>query len=293
MDCDTTGIEPDFSLVKFKKLAGGGYFKIINASLPPALRRLGYTEAQIDDIVRYCLGHGTLEGAPGVSSESLRAKGFGDAEIAKVNESVRNAFSIAFSFGPHVLGKEFLAGALKVPEAAFSQPGFNLLAHLGFSAEEIEQANRYACGTMTIEGAPHLAEEHYAVFDTASPNGKLGTRSIAWKAHIEMMAAVQPFISGAISKTINMPASTTHRRHQGRVPAVVEEDAEVDRPLPRRLEAEPAAVLADRRAPMPARRPCSRCCREASGSGRRARLAPGGRRSATRCRPSGSATRRR
>ncbi len=209
MDCDTTGIEPDFSLVKFKKLAGGGYFKIINASLPPALRRLGYTAAQVDEIIAYCLGRGTLEGAPGVSAESLRAKGFGEAEVAKVNESVRNAFSVSFAFGPHVLGKDFLAGALKVPEAAFSQPGFDLLAHLGHSSEDIEQANRYACGTMTIEGAPHLAEEHYAVFDTASPNGKLGRRAIAWKAHIEMMAAVQPFVTGAISKTINMPAATT------------------------------------------------------------------------------------
>jgi ribonucleoside-diphosphate reductase alpha chain len=209
MDCDTTGIEPDFSLVKFKKLAGGGYFKIINASLPPALRRLGYPDAQVDDIVAYCLGRGTLEGAPGVSAESLRAKGFGDAEIAKVNESVRNAFSVVFSFGPHVLGKDFLAGALKIPEATFTQPGFDLLAHLGYAPEEVEQANRFACGTMTIEGAPHLAEEHYAVFDTASPNGKLGKRAIAWKAHIEMMAAAQPFVTGAISKTINMPASTT------------------------------------------------------------------------------------
>jgi len=209
MDCDTTGIEPDFSLVKFKKLAGGGYFKIINSSLPPALRRLGYTDGQIDDIVAYCLGRGTLDEAPGVSSESLRAKGFGEAEIAKVNESVRNAFSITFAFGPHVIGKDFLAGSLKIPESAFAQPGFNLLAHLGYSADDIEGANRYACGTMTIEGAPHLKEEHYAVFDTASPNGKLGVRSIAWKAHIEMMAAVQPFVSGAISKTINIPASTT------------------------------------------------------------------------------------
>jgi ribonucleoside-diphosphate reductase alpha chain len=209
MDCDTTGIEPDFSLVKFKKLAGGGYFKIINASLPPALRRLGYTDAEIDEIVAYCLGRGTLDGAPGVSAESLRAKGFGEADIAKVNESVRNAFSISFAFGQHVLGKDFLAGALKIPESAFAQPGFSLLAHLGYSTDDIEQANRYACGTMTIEGAPHLKEEHYAVFDTASPNGRLGRRSIAWKAHIEMMAAVQPFVTGAISKTINMGAATT------------------------------------------------------------------------------------
>jgi len=209
MDCDTTGIEPDFSLVKFKKLAGGGYFKIINGSIPPALRKLGYPEEQIGEIVRSCLGHGSLDGAPGVSSEKLREKGFTEAAIAKVNGSLANAFSITFSFTPHLLGKEFLSESLKIPETTFGQAGFSLLTHLGFSKKEIAEANQYACGTMTIEGAPHLAAEHYAVFDTASPNGTIGTRAISWRAHIEMMAAVQPFISGAISKTINMPASAT------------------------------------------------------------------------------------
>jgi ribonucleoside-diphosphate reductase alpha chain len=206
MDCDTTGVEPDFSLVKFKKLAGGGYFKIINTSIPPALHKLGYSEEQIQDIERYCLGRGTLDGAPGVSSEKLREKGFSDTEIQKVNASLANAFSIDYSFQPNVLGKEFLADTLQIPEATFSLPGFNLLAHLGFTAKEVEATNMWTCGTMTIEGAPHLATEHYAVFDTANPNGRIGKRSIAWKAHIEMMAAVQPFISGAISKTINMPS---------------------------------------------------------------------------------------
>ncbi|MGA2640675.1 MAG: adenosylcobalamin-dependent ribonucleoside-diphosphate reductase, partial [Spirochaetia bacterium] len=209
MDCDTTGVEPDFSLVKFKKLAGGGYFKIINTSLPPALRRMGYTEEQIEDVVRYCLGRGSLDGAPGVSSDALRQKGFTDAAIEKVNASLANAFSTAFSFTSHVLGKGFLEDILGIPETTFSQTGFSLLSHLGFSAADIEAADLYACGTMTIEGAPHLKPEHYAVFDTATPNGKIGKRSIAWKAHIEMMAAVQPFISGAISKTINMPSSAT------------------------------------------------------------------------------------
>jgi ribonucleoside-diphosphate reductase alpha chain len=209
MDCDTTGVEPDFSLVKFKKLAGGGYFKIINTSLPPALRRMGYTEEQIEDIVRYCLGHGSLDGAPGVSSDALREKAFTDAAIEKVNASLANAFSTAFSFTSHVLGKDFLEDILGIPETTFSQTGFSLLSHLGFSAADIEAADLYACGTMTIEGAPHLKPEHYAVFDTATPNGKIGRRSIPWKAHIEMMAAVQPFISGAISKTINMPSSAT------------------------------------------------------------------------------------
>jgi len=209
MDCDTTGIEPDFSLVKFKKLAGGGYFKIINQSIPPALRRLGYGPEQIEEISRYCLGHGTLDGAPGVTPERLRERGFGDQAIAKVNASLANAFSLAFSFTPHVLGKEFFSETLKIPETTFSQAGFNLLAHLGCTEKEIDAANTWACGTMTIEGAPHLAAEHYPVFDTAAPNGRTGTRSIPWKAHIEMMAAVQPFITGAISKTINMPAGAT------------------------------------------------------------------------------------
>jgi ribonucleoside-diphosphate reductase alpha chain len=206
MDCDTTGVEPDFSLVKFKKLAGGGYFKIINTSLPPALRKLGYDETQIEDIVRYCLGSGSLDGAPAVSAEALRQKGFTDAETARVNASLANAFSTTFSFSSVVLGKEFLENTLGIPETTFSQAGFSLLNYLGFTAAEIEAADLYACGTMTIEGAPHLKPEHYAVFDTASPNGKIGKRSIPWKAHIEMMAAVQPFISGAISKTINMPS---------------------------------------------------------------------------------------
>jgi ribonucleoside-diphosphate reductase alpha chain len=209
MDCDTTGVEPDFSLVKFKKLAGGGYFKIINASLPPALHRLGYASEQIDEITRYCLGQGTLDGAPGISSEQLRAKGFDDEAIEKVRASLAHAFSIAYSFTPHVLGKEFLADTLGIPETTFSQASFSLLGHLGFTSADIEQADQFACGTMTIEGAPHLKAEHYAVFDTASPNGRIGTRSIPWKAHIEMMAAVQPFISGAISKTINMPSAAT------------------------------------------------------------------------------------
>ncbi len=209
MDCDTTGVEPDFSLVKFKKLAGGGYFKIINTSIPPALRKLGYSDEQIQDIERYCLGRGTLDGAPGVSSEKLREKGFSDTEIQKINASLANAFSIEYAFQPGVLGKEFLGDTLQIPEATFSKPGFNLLAHLGFTAKDVDTTNLWTCGTMTIEGAPHLAQEHYAVFDTATPNGRIGKRSIAWKAHIEMMAVVQPFISGAISKTINMPASSS------------------------------------------------------------------------------------
>jgi len=205
MDCDTTGVEPDFALVKFKKLAGGGSFKIINASIPPALERLGYTRRQVEEITAYCVGHKTLKGAPGVSWEALEAKGFGPEELERVDRALENAFSLHGAFLPSVLGEEFLGKALGLEAAVCRAPGFRLLSHLGFSAEETEAAETYACGTMTLEGAPHLREEHYPVFDTANRSGRKGRRYIAWKAHIEMMAAVQPFISGAISKTVNMP----------------------------------------------------------------------------------------
>ncbi|MCD6121663.1 MAG: adenosylcobalamin-dependent ribonucleoside-diphosphate reductase [Spirochaetales bacterium] len=209
MDCDTTGIEPDFALVKFKKLAGGGSFKIINASLPPALKKLGYGKEEIDDIIHYCVGHGTLKGAPGVSYEALQDKGFPDSVLEKIESSVRNAFSINFAFIPGIIGKDFLTKELKIPEKKLMQKGFNLLKYLGFSEKDIEDANIYACGTMTVENAPHLKEEHYPVFDTANKSGKMGKRFIPWKAHIDMMAAVQPFVSGAISKTVNMPNNST------------------------------------------------------------------------------------
>ncbi|MFN2311678.1 MAG: adenosylcobalamin-dependent ribonucleoside-diphosphate reductase [Spirochaetia bacterium] len=209
MDCDTTGIEPDYGLVKFKKLAGGGYFKIINGSIPPALSKLGYNEQHIDEIIKYCIGHGTLEGAPAISEQDLRRKGFGDTELQKVRGALRSAFSLEGAFGPWLFDAEFLQTTVGVPEATWSLPGFSLLKQLGFSPTEIEEAEIYACGTMGLEGAPHLKEEHLPVFDTANPSGRRGTRSIAWEAHVGMMAAAQPFVSGAISKTINMPNNAT------------------------------------------------------------------------------------
>ncbi len=209
MDCDTTGVEPDFALVKFKKLAGGGYFKIINRSIPPALKKLGYAQKETDEIIRYCVGRGTLAGAPGISAESLRQHGFTDEVLGRVDKALENSVSLSSAFSSHTLGEDFLKGVLKVPKATFSLPGFDLLLHLGYSEEEIEEAELYACGAMTIEGALGLKPEHLPVFDTANPAGRKGTRSISWPAHIEMMAAVQPFVSGAISKTINMPASAT------------------------------------------------------------------------------------
>jgi len=205
MDCDTTGVEPDFALVKFKKLAGGGYFKIINTSIPPALKQLGYENEQIHEITDYCVGRGTLKDAPGISWKELKAKGFTDATLKRIDKSLASAFSIQSAFMPAVVGEELLEKKLGLDPANYNKPGFQLLRYLGFTQEQIEQADRYACGTMTVEGAPHLKGEHYAVFDTASKVGRIGTRFIPWQAHIEMMAAVQPFVSGAISKTVNMP----------------------------------------------------------------------------------------
>ena len=209
MDCDTTGVEPDFALVKFKKLAGGGYFKIINTSIPPALEQLGYDKKQIEEITAYCLGRRTLKSAPGVSWKKLKAKGFSETVLKGIDKSLESAFSIHSAFAPAVLGEELLEKKLGISGQTYRKRGFQLLRYLGFTPEEIEEADRFACGTMTIEGAPHLEREHYAVFDTASKVGRIGTRFIPWRAHIEMMAAVQPFVSGAISKTVNMPNSVT------------------------------------------------------------------------------------
>ncbi|GIW81848.1 MAG: vitamin B12-dependent ribonucleotide reductase [Gemmatales bacterium] len=209
MDCDTTGVEPDFALVKFKKLAGGGYFKIINASVPPALARLGYSQQQIDDIVRYCRGTGTLQGCPHVNFDTLKAKGFTDDVLARVESQLPSTFDLSFVFNRWTLGDEFCTKKLGFDKEQLNAPDFDLLTALGFTREQINDANEVVCGTMTIEGAPHLKPEHYPVFDCANKCGKKGQRYLSVEAHIRMMAAAQPFISGAISKTINMPHSAT------------------------------------------------------------------------------------
>ncbi len=208
MDCDTTGIEPDFAIVKFKKLAGGGYFKIINQSVPPALKRLGYREEEIEAITKHVLGHATLKGAPAINHESLRKKGFTNEMIAKVEENLKRTFDISFVFNRFTLGDEALE-KLGFKEEEYEREEFRLLEALGFTKEEIEQANDYVCGTMSLEGAPFLKEEHLPVFDCASRCGKKGKRFLPVEAHIRAMAAAQPFLSGAISKTINMPAEAT------------------------------------------------------------------------------------
>jgi len=209
MDCDTTGIEPDFALVKFKKLAGGGYFKIINRAVPEALRTLGYSEAQIAEIEAYAVGHGNIDQAPGVNSATLRAKGFGDEQIAALNGALTAAFDIKFVFNQWTLGVDWLKETFGFTDEQLGDFSFELLPALGFSKKEIEAANIHACGAMTLEGAPHLKVEHYPVFDCANPCGKVGKRYLSVDSHIRMMAAAQPFISGAISKTINMPNDAT------------------------------------------------------------------------------------
>ncbi|WP_395660213.1 vitamin B12-dependent ribonucleotide reductase [Aestuariivirga sp.] len=205
MDCDTTGIEPDFALVKFKKLAGGGYFKIINQAVPEAMRTLGYGQAEIEKIIAYAVGHGTLADAPALNHTALKAKGFGEEQIAKIESGLASAFDIKFVFNKWTLGEEFCRTVLGVTDAQLNDFGFDMLSHLGFSRADIEKANVHVCGAMTLEGAPGLRPEHLPVFDCANPCGRLGKRYLSVDSHIRMMAASQPFISGAISKTINMP----------------------------------------------------------------------------------------
>jgi len=209
MDCDTTGIEPDFALVKFKKLAGGGYFKIINRAVPDALRSLGYKEHELAEIEVYALGHGSMGQAPGINPQTLRAKGFTDDKIEIIEGGLKSAFDIKFVFNKWSLGEDFLVNTLKVPTEKLTDPSFELLPHLGFTKKEIEAANIHICGAMTLEGSPFLKKEHYAVFDCANPCGRVGKRYLSVESHIRMMAAAQPFISGAISKTINMPNDAT------------------------------------------------------------------------------------
>ena len=209
MDCDTTGIEPDFALVKFKKLAGGGYFKIINQSVPKALKKLGYNDNEMQEIIGYAVGHGTLGNAPHINHSSLIGHGFGKKEISKIESALPSSFDIRYVFNQWTLGETFCKETLGIPSEKLNDPTFSLLQHLGFKPNEIDEANIYACGTMTIEGAPLLSKEHYSVFDCANPCGKTGKRFLSVESHIYMMAAAQSFISGAISKTINMPASAT------------------------------------------------------------------------------------
>jgi len=209
MAADTTGVEPQFSLVQYKTLAGGGSLRIINRGVPSALKRLGYNEGQVQEIVEHVMGAGSLERCESVPMQSLLEMGFSDTEFSKIEGAVENVFDIRSLFAPHVLGHEFCTGTLKIPSEECDGPFFDTLGFLGFSSSEIEDAHNHIYGHLSIEDAPHLKEEHLAVFDCATPGGKNGTRCIDWDAHVLMMAAAQPFISGAISKTINMPSDAS------------------------------------------------------------------------------------
>jgi len=254
MDCDTTGIEPDFALVKFKKLAGGGYFKIINQAIPVALARLGYDAEQISDIVSFAVGHGTLEGCTTVSHDALRMRGFDDEAIARIEDAIPLSFELRNAFAPHVLGENFMR-ALGFTDDDLADWNLDVLGRLGFSEEDIDRANLWSCGTMTVEGAPHLDEDHVAVFDCANRCGKLGVRYIKYQAHILMMAAAQPFITGAISKTINMPteACLTDIKDAYRLSwekmlkavALYRDGSKLSQPLSIALDADEEQVIAD------------------------------------------------
>ncbi len=209
MDCDTTGVEPDFALVKFKKLAGGGYFRIINRGVPEALRTLGYGAREIEAITQYAVGHGTLKDAPSVNHRQLKAKGFTDGAIEVLEQALTSAFDIKFAFNKWTLGEEFCRSAFGFTAEQMADATFDMLQALGFTKADIEAANTYCCGAMTLEGAPHLKPEHFPVFDCANPCGRNGKRCLSVESHIRMLAASQPFISGAISKTINMQSSAS------------------------------------------------------------------------------------
>ncbi|MBI2543191.1 MAG: adenosylcobalamin-dependent ribonucleoside-diphosphate reductase [Candidatus Aenigmarchaeota archaeon] len=208
MDADTTGIEPDFALVKFKKLVGGGYFKIINQTVEPALRNLGYADDEIKSVIKYLLGSNTFEGVPYINTFTLKRKGFVDTDLEKMQKLLPGSLDLSFVFNINTLGKECVE-RLGFKEHQYSSPNFSLLKSLGFRDDEIEAANEFICGTQTIEGAPHLKTEHYPIFDCANKCGRKGVRYIDYMAHVKMMSVVQPFLSGSISKTINMPNHAT------------------------------------------------------------------------------------
>ncbi|MCB2107089.1 MAG: vitamin B12-dependent ribonucleotide reductase, partial [Rhodobacteraceae bacterium] len=209
MDCDTTGIEPDYALVKFKTLAGGGYFKIINRTVPLALKTLGYNDEQIDEISRYAVGRASLIGAPKINESSLTDRGFDEDAFERIENALDGAYDLRFVFNKYTLGEEFCLETLGFSRDQLDDTGFDMLEALGYTKADIDLANAYVCGAMTLEGAPHLNPEHLAIFDCATPCGRTGTRALSAESHIRMMAAAQPFVSGAISKTINMPYTAT------------------------------------------------------------------------------------
>ena len=208
MDCDTTGIEPDYSTVKFKKLAGGGSVKIVNRAVSQALTNLGYTDQERDEIIRYVLGEGKLVDRAPINRTTLLAKGLNDQDLEALDQALPGAFDFSFVFNGQVLGQATLE-RLAVSFEEQAEPTFSMLRKLGFTSDDITRTNEIVCGTQTLEGAPQLKLEHYPIFDCANRCGQKGTRYLSAMSHVRMMAAVQPFISGAISKTVNLPHEAT------------------------------------------------------------------------------------
>ena len=209
MGCDTTGVEPQFSLVQYKTLAGGGSLRIINKGVTMALRRLGYSAKQTKNIEEFVMGTKSLNECPQLSIGKLESLGFSNKQIKNIESKLPDVFDIRSAFSPSILGKELCVETLGISEEQYNDDFFDVLGFLGLTSEEINEVNEHVLGRGTIEGAPGLKEEHLAVFDCATPGGKHGIRSIDWPAHVHMMASAQPFISGAISKTINMPSNSS------------------------------------------------------------------------------------
>ena len=208
MDCDTTGVEPDFALVKFKKLAGGGYMKIINQSVPVALNKLGFSESEVKEVVEYITGKGSLVDAPFINWKTLKEKGVSEEKLIEIEKTLAGLFNINMAFNQFTLGEELLE-SMGISKETYNAPGFNFLTEIGFTQQEIDATNEYVSGAMTIEGAPHITDDLLPIFDCANKCGVKGKRFIHYMGHIKMLGAVQPFISGAISKTINMPNEAT------------------------------------------------------------------------------------
>jgi len=242
MDCDTTGIEPDFALVKFKKLAGGGYFKIINQSVPAALAKLGYTTSQAEEIQAYAVGHGTLGNAPGINHTALVGHGFGQAEIDKIEAALPSAFDIRFVFNQWTLGEEFCKDVLGIPAEKLNDPTFDLLKSLGFSKEDVDLANDHVCGTMTLEGAPHLKQEHYSVFDCANPCGKKGKRFLSVESHITKAYE----LSWSLGVKANALYRDGSKLSQPLAAALIEDDEEAEEILENGNTMEKAQVIAEK-----------------------------------------------
>src|SRR5262245_46908353 len=176
--------------------------------MPLAHHRIYTNYPQIDKIVNSSVVTASLDDAPHINRGTLTHKGLREEEIDRIEESLPGMLDIRFAFSRAMLGDDALS-RLGVSQAEREKPTFSALPFLGFTDEQIEAANAHICGSMTVEGAPGLKPEHYPVFDCANRCGPKGTRFIQPMGHIRMMGAVQPFISGAISKTVNLPSEAT------------------------------------------------------------------------------------